>query len=221
MYLNRAELDFHIVGRTLPPPPAIQVPADSYIDLVKQGDSYLIDNDEAKAIESWDAAIALDPERPEAYTSQSKVATGTEEMQLLNLALSKGPYGLAYELRGYANNDKEKYELAIADLTKALETGVHTYSVYESRAFSYLNLGEFALSLDDINESIRLNQEDSHAWILKGFALYGLGICYEAADAFYTAVDITKGGQFEDEMRDEFLNNFNPNHCVDDSTTPL
>ena len=219
IYISRDQINFNWWRENAEQqsPPEV-VKDDPYIDLINQGNGYLADSDYEDAAKSFDAAIALDPNRPEAYTSESIVATGTEELDLLNLALSKGSYGYAFEFRANYYTHLGKYDLALADANKAIETGVFTYRVYEYRASDYLTFRKYAEALSDSQEAIRLNPDDSQALVLKGLALYGLGICQDATYAFNDAVELSKGGEFEVDMRNEFVADFNQKVCVDESS---
>jgi tetratricopeptide (TPR) repeat protein len=200
---------------------------DPYVDLLNLGKKYYEDDNDDAAMKSWDDAVALDPNRPEAYTYQSIIANSTgdskEEMRLLNLAISKDPsYGYAYEFRANAYNNQEKYKLALADATKAIETGYFTYRVYDYRAVDYLNeegsttQEGYTQALSDSHEAIKLEPDDSQAFVIEGVALYGLGVCQGAIDAYDTALDLSHGGEFEADMRNTFWDNFDAKNCVDD-----
>jgi tetratricopeptide (TPR) repeat protein len=207
-------------------PAPVAVEDDPYVDLVDQGNGYLGDGNLSDATKSLDAAIALNPDRPEAYTSMSVIANSAgnskEEMRLLNLAISKGSYGYAYEFRAHAYNEQKKYKLALADATKAIESGNFTFRVYDYRAVDYLNpdgditQDDYVHALDDSQEAIKLEPDDSQAFVIEGVALYGLGVCQDAIDAYNEALDISNGGEFEADMRNAFWDNFDARNCVDD-----
>lgn len=214
IYINRDQFDF-AWWKSPPPEQAVTVPDDPYIDLVNAGNGYLGDNDNVGATKSFDAAIALNPERPEAYTSKSIIATSTEEMRLLNLALSKAPYGYAYEFRADAYNRQDKYDLALADATKAIESGVYTYRVYKYRAADYLNFSKYAEALSDSQQAELMEPDDGQSLTLEGMALYGLGKCKDAEDAFYEAVDVSRGDVFEVNARNRFTADMDASTCKD------
>jgi len=203
--------------------PATQEQDDPYIDLVNQGNGFAGDYNDMEAAKSFDAAIAMNPDRPEAYTSKSIIATGTEVMRLLNLALSKASYGYAYELRANAYNNQGKYKLAMIDATKAIESGDFTYHVYDYQAIDYLNPAgsitqeDYEQALNDSKEAIQLEPDDSQAFVIAGLALYGLGACQDAIDAYNTAVDMSHGGKLEVDMLNSFWDNYDAKNCVDDS----
>jgi tetratricopeptide (TPR) repeat protein len=217
IYTNRDQLNFPWM-KTPPPQVAEQVKDDPYMNLINKGGESWDNGSTTDAMKLWREAEILDPSRPEAYTAESIPATGTEEMRLLNLAISKSSlYTPAYELRADAYNSQGKYKLALADATKAIELGGYTYHVYIYRAIDYINLNNDTLALSDSQEAIRMNPDDGQGYILAGQALYDLGMCQDAADAFNTAVDVSRGGLLEIKMRNFFLNTLNPANCVDSS----
>jgi tetratricopeptide (TPR) repeat protein len=222
LYLLDMYNERHSSISTVAETPAAQEKDDPYIDLVNAGNGFAGDYNDVEATKSFDAAIAMNPDRPEAYTSKSIIATGTEVMRLLNLALSKSPYGYAYELRADAYNNQGKYKLAMIDATKAIESGNFTYHSYDYRAWDYLNPGgdtiskeDYTQALNDSEEAIQLEPDDSHAFVIAGISLYGLGACQDAIDAYNTAIDISRGGEFEVNMANIFWKNFNAKNCVD------
>ena len=133
----------------------------------------------------------------------------------MNLAISKTPpYAIAYELRADAYNSQDKYNLAVADATKAIELGGYTYHVYVYRAVAYRYLGQFAESLDDIQQALSINPDDPFSLIQESFALYGLGQCQEADDVMNTAVDVSMGDKDIVEARDNLLK-LDASGCID------
>lgn len=226
IYINRNQFNFGSWRETTSSPAPVVVEDDPYVDLVDQGNGYLGDGDMSDATKPLDAAIALNPDRPEAYTSKSVIANSTgnskEEMRLLNLAISKGSYGYAYEFRAHAYNEQKKYKLAMTDATNAIKTGDFTYRVYDYRAVDYLNpegpitQDDYVHALDDSQEAIKLEPDDSQAFVIEGVALYGLGICQDSIDAYNEAVNMSNGGEFEVDMNNAFWDNFDAKNCVDD-----
>ncbi len=226
IYINRDQFNFGSWGEITSSPAPVVVEDDPYVDLIDQGNGYLGNGDMSDAAKSLDAAIALNPDRPEAYTSKSVIANSAgnskEEMRLLNLSLSKGSYGYAYEFRAHAYNEQKKYKLALIDATNAIKTGDFTYRVYDYRAVDYLNpdgditQDDYVHVLDDSQEAIKLEPDDSQAFVIEGVALYGLGICQGAIDAYNEAVNLSNGGEFEVDMNNAFWDNFDAKNCVDD-----
>ena len=205
IYTNRDQLN--LPWTKTPPPIAVEpVKDDPYMDIINEGDESWANGSTTDAIKLYKAAEILDSSRPEAYTSEAIFATGTEEMRLLNLAISKTPpYAIAYELRADAYNSQDKYNLAVADATKAIELGGYTYHVYVYRAVAYRYLGQFAESLDDIQQALSINPDDPFSLIQESFALYGLGQCQEADDVMNNAVDVSMGDKNIVEARDNLL----------------
>lgn len=218
IYTNRDQLNF---PWTKAPPPQVaeQVNDDPYMNLINEGDESWANGSTTDAIKLYKAAEIFDPSRPEAYTSESMFATGTEEMRLLNLAISKTPpYAPAYELRAWAYENRGKYNLALTDATKAIELGGYTYHVYVYRAIAYRYLGQFAKSLADIQQALSMNPDDPFSLVQEGFDLYGLGRCQEAADTFHAAINASPGDEDVISARDNFLT-LDASHCIENASS--
>ena len=215
IYTNKDQLNFPWT-ETAPPQAVEPVKDDPYTDLLNKGGNYLTDDNPIEAKKVYDDAIVLDPDRPEAYSMESLIATGTEPLRLVNLSLSKKPTGFAYELRANEDNNLDEYEKTIADATEAIEMNDYTYHAYQYRAIAYLSNGQYTLSLDDSQQAISLNQDDPFLWREEGFALYKLGRCQEAIDAMDTAVNVSYGDPDTVKARDDFLN-LDTSNCLDES----
>ena len=217
IYINRDQFDF--TWWKSPSPQSIEIAkTDPYFDLLNQGKEYLADDNVASATMSFDAAIALNPERPDGYTFKSSLATSTgEQMRLLNLSIAKDPnYGYAYDFRADIYFNQRKFKLSLADIEKALKIGVFTYNLYLNRTSDYLNLKDYANALNSSQEALQVDPNNSKAMLMRGFALLGLGLCGEASDSFDQAVDMSLGGVQEVQMRDTFLYMVNDAKCIDE-----
>ena len=201
--------------KTLPPQSVELAKDDPYMDIINKGNDYLFnDSDAIEAKKTYDEAIALNPNRPEAYALESREATGTEPLRLIDLSLSKKPTGYAYELRANEYIHLSKFKEVIADATKALEFDDYTYHAYAYRAFAYLWFKQFAQALDDSQQALMLNSDDPQVWMLNGEALYGLGICQDAGNAFYTDVEVSNGDE-EAASTFKIFQNADMSHCID------
>jgi tetratricopeptide (TPR) repeat protein len=82
----------------------------------------------------------------------------------LDEAVRLNPYSAdAYYNRGLVYSGSQRYELAIADFTRAIELAPRART-HDSRGKVYLKAGNFAAALSDFSRSIELDPEFAKAW---------------------------------------------------------
>ena len=74
----------------------------------------------------------------------------------------------AYVNRGYAYNEKNEYDLALADYNKAIELKPNYENVYNNRGSAYKGKGEYDKALADYNKAIELNPNYAEAYNNRG-----------------------------------------------------
>ena len=88
--------------------------------------------------------------------------------------------------RGWAYNEKGKYDLAIADYTRAMELDPKSALPFHGRSISYYNKGDYELAIADATRAIEINPKEAKAFNNRGSAYMQKGE-YERA-----IVDLTR-----------------------------
>lgn len=86
------------------------------------------------------------------YSETSKVA---EEKDALNKCIELNPaYGEAYYTRGIIDFEQGDYEVALADMTRAIDNGYATAPAYNDRGSCQRMLGNYDAAIDDYTRAI-------------------------------------------------------------------
>jgi tetratricopeptide (TPR) repeat protein len=96
----------------------------------------------------------------------------------------------AYRNRGSAYLDREQYDLAIADETKAIGLNAQDAHAYNLRAWAYLKSGDAKKALADVNVSLSLNPQLADAFDTRGRTYEAMGMKNEAIGDYRKALSI-------------------------------
>lgn len=96
----------------------------------------------------------------------------------------------AYRNRGSSYIDREQYDLAIADETKAIGLNAQDAFAYNLRAWGYLKSGDAKKALADVNVSLSLNPQLADALDTRGKTYEAMGMRNEAIDDYRKALAI-------------------------------
>ncbi|HJT36638.1 MAG TPA: tetratricopeptide repeat protein [Pirellulales bacterium] len=141
-------------------------PDDAYA-LSSRAFLYLQRNELDKAIDDYDCVIGRVENKGLAYAGRALcyVRKGDFDRAMSNYDVAVkfaigGDRPMVYEGRGKCQQHRDEHRKAIADFTLAFEAmgpddARHRPRIYAGRAFSHWMLGEFAESLDDLNEAVR------------------------------------------------------------------
>ncbi|MDO8672717.1 MAG: tetratricopeptide repeat protein, partial [Dehalococcoidia bacterium] len=87
-------------------------------------------------------------------------------------SISTPPAALAtaadYLAQGDYDYDRGDYEKAIADYGRAIELNPRFAAAYNSRAYTYMKVEQYALALPDLDEAIRLRPDYVNALMNRG-----------------------------------------------------
>lgn len=153
------------------------------------------------AIQHYDLATDINPQRPEAYESRgviyAKLGEFERSFQDFDKAIEvDSEYTIAYNDRGFLYSILGDYERAIQDLDKAVATNPEYLLAYTNRGKVYGQLGRSDLAFQDFNKAIEINAESSVAYSSRGL-FYGLSGDYErAVQDFDRAIEIEPRNAF-------------------------
>ncbi|WP_300163589.1 LysM peptidoglycan-binding domain-containing protein [Solidesulfovibrio sp.] len=114
-----------------------------------------------KAVESFDKAIKLNPNRADYFASRGHANYYLKQypkaIDDYTKAIEKNPnFALAYSMRGLSRTRTEKYQQAIEDFNKAISFGPNEADYYKGRGFTYLHLKQYGPMCQDYQKSCTL-----------------------------------------------------------------
>ena len=153
------------------------------------GNAYRCQQEDEKAIASYNRAIELDPDDAFAYNNRGVVYSNKEEYEKAiadyNRAIElDSDFACVYNNRGVVYSNKEEYEKAIADYNRAIELDSDFAGAYYNRGNAYYNKEEYEKAFADYNRAIELDRDFSESYHNRGFA-YNYLEEYEKAIADY------------------------------------
>ena len=120
----------------------------------------------------------------------------TEKISLLTKFIKAKPeygLGLGYHERGKLYHDIGKHDLAIKDLSKAIEIGnKKLLRSYEFRCNSYIEQKEFQKALSDINSFIEIDSVSTFGYHKKALIYSHLMMYEEARDYFDKVIEMDR-----------------------------
>jgi LysM repeat protein/Flp pilus assembly protein TadD len=114
-----------------------------------------------KAIEFFDKAIKLAPNRADFFASRGHahyyLAQYPKAIDDYTKAIEKNPtFALAYSMRGLSRARSDRYPQAIEDFNKAIGLGPNEADYYKGRGFTYLRLKQYGPMCQDYQKACSL-----------------------------------------------------------------
>jgi len=114
-----------------------------------------------KAVESFDKAIKLNPNRADFYASRGHANYYMKQypkaIDDYTKAIEKNPnYALAYSMRGLSRTRSDHYPQALEDFNKAISFGPNEADYYKGRGFTYLHLKQYGPMCQDYQKACTL-----------------------------------------------------------------
>ncbi len=117
-------------------------------------------------------AISLVPNNPNYYNEKwavlSELKRYDEGLAAINKAIELAPRAAWYGNRGVLYSNQQKYELALADYSKAIEINRNFANAYMNRGNLYSNQQKYELALADYSKAIEINPNDAMAYNNRG-----------------------------------------------------
>ena len=132
--------------------------ADSYFE---KGIDFGKQNKFQKAVENFDKAIKLNPNRADFFASRGHahyyLGKYDKAIDDYTKAIAKNPnYALAYSMRGLSRTRSGHYPQAIEDFNRAIALGPKEADYYKGRGFTYLHLKQPELMCQDYKKACDL-----------------------------------------------------------------
>lgn len=114
-----------------------------------------------KAVESFDKAIKLNPNRADYYASRGHANYYMKQypkaIDDYTKAIEKNPnFALAYSMRGLSYTRSGRFPQAIDDFNKAISFGPSEADYYKGRGFTYLHLKQYGPMCQDYQKACQL-----------------------------------------------------------------
>lgn len=150
---------------------------------------------DAKAMEDFDAAVKLAPDRWKSYHHRGvcHALMGDYKKALSDFSQTiklRPKYANAWFNRGEIQYQKGRFSKAIADYTEAIERQPQDAGYYTSRGHAYFQLRQFKKALQDYDQAVSLDSDNTEYLANRGEAFRGLGQWDKAADDFRRAISL-------------------------------
>ncbi|MBD2388613.1 serine protease [Cylindrospermum sp. FACHB-282] len=126
----------------------------------------------AQALVAINQAIKLQPKNPNLYNTKLFVLDDltkyAEGETAINEAIKLNPRASYYSNRGSLYHDQKKWDLALADYTKAIAINSEYASAYYNRGNLYHDQKKWDLALADYTKAIAINPEYASAYYNRG-----------------------------------------------------
>lgn len=161
----------------------------------RQGDRYYDLGQYEKAVESYSAAIDMQPNTAYFYNDRGCAYSNLKEYSKaisdFDKAIKLNPkFVEAYSNRGDAYESLGEYDKAIAEYGKAIEVKPQFACAYNNRGYTYGSLGEYDKAIADYDKAIELNTKYVMAYNNRGYAYNSLGEYDKAISDFEKAIEL-------------------------------
>lgn len=138
-------------------------------DYRRQGDRYYNSGQYAKAVESYSAAIDMQPKSAQFYYERGRAYGALREFSKalsdFDKAIELDPkFAVAYNGRGHIYSYLEEYDKEVFACSKAIELEPEYACAYNNRGNAYKCLGEYDKAISDFEKAIELAPMYAHPY---------------------------------------------------------
>lgn len=161
----------------------------------RRGNRYYDLGQYEKAIESYSAAIDIQPNNAYFYNDRGRAYNSLGEYWKAISDFDKAikldtEFAVAYNNRGYAYNGLGEYDKAISDFDKAVKLEPEFAVAYSNRGHAYNGLGEYNKAISNFDKAIELNPKLTAAYGNRGDAYSSLEEYDKAISDFDKAIEL-------------------------------
>jgi|GEM_PF-160022 len=162
---------------------AVELHPEATFAFCQRGLFYNMAKNYPKAISDFTEAINLAQDLPNslsvAYTGRAwayqHLGKIEEAMQDATQAITLFPTGFAYAQRGALFSQSQRYQEALSDFNRAIESGSRSSETLASRGFVHLAFKNFPSAISDFTEAININPNLALAYAGRAYAYEGIG----------------------------------------------
>jgi len=160
-----------------------------------QGYQKYMNGDFIGAIASWDRALEIKPDYPDAWYNRgialNNLGRFEQAIASWDRALEIKPdFYHAWYVRGFALDGLGRFEEAIASYDRALEFKPDDHEAWYNRGIALRNLGRFEEAIASYDQALEIKPDKHEAWHNRGVALGNLGRFEEAIASYDRALEI-------------------------------
>jgi tetratricopeptide (TPR) repeat protein len=168
--------------------------AQSFQDLIEEGNNLADEGLYEEALRAYDRAIEMDDSVADAYynrgTIQLELGRVEAAVEDFTRAIDiRGEFGQAYFNRGNARYRLGEYASAVEDFSNALGAVENEAEVLHNRGLAEYARGNVEAAIVDFTEAIAGREGYMRAYFNRGVANYDMGNYREAAEDFRRVVD--------------------------------
>lgn len=144
-----------------------------------------------EALEALDEISVIYPADSEIQNYKTTLGTLEKEKLIRGTGNIPGSYpknSNTWERRGRDSYELGRYEEALKEFDKSLETNPKDADIWENKGSSFYMLGRYEEALEALNKSLEIDPKNANAWSFKGSTLYKLNRPEEALKALDKAL---------------------------------
>lgn len=172
-------------------------------DYWRQGRRYYDTEQYAQAVESYSAAIDMQPKTAQFYNERGCAYDGLGEFSKalsdFDKAIELDPkFAVAYTGRGHTYSYLGEYDKEVSDCSKAIELEPELACAYNNRGNAYKCLGEYNKAISDLEKAIELDPMYTHP-----YKHYGV-ICKKQEDFVKALELLTKSIELDPKYKEAY-----------------
>lgn len=145
----------------------------------------------SEALNELDEILAIYPADPEIESDKTMLQTLENERLIMRTGGVQDyspKHAGTWERRGKSSYEMGKYEEALKEFDKCLESNPKDADVWRNKGSALYMLGRYEEAMEAFNNSLDLNPRDANTWSFKGSTLYKLSRPEEALKALDKAL---------------------------------
>ena len=177
------------------PPTSTDSPPTDAESWYEDGKQRFFNGDFRGAISSFDQAIKIKPDLPDAWLMRG---IGLDHLGEYEKALSSFDQAIKFKpddhqawlMRGNALDNLGEYEQAISSYDQALKIKPDKHEAWNNRGNALSDLGEYQQAISSYDQALKIKPDYPYAWNSRGIALGDLGEYEKAISSFDQALKI-------------------------------
>jgi len=150
---------------------------------------YSAQNNIDAAVADYSAAIRATPDEPPAYYERGIIYASQGEFDkalkdMSQVASIRPDYPTTYYYLGLLNNELKKYPDAVTQFNAYIKLVPDDYRAFAGRASAYVQQEQYKPALADLNQAIKIHNNDASLYLQRGLVQQKLGAEQASADDY-------------------------------------